>query len=205
MSTTRNHWDDTYTAKAETQVSWFQTAPARSLALIERALGDDRSAAIVDVGGGASRLVDGLLECGYRDLTVLDVSEVALSKSRIRLGEQANRVSWIAADITEWLPQRVWQLWHDRAVFHFLVEKAAQDAYIAALTRATAPGSSVLMACFALDGPERCSGLPVQRYSAQTLAARLGSAFELVDEARESHATPGGKLQNFTYALFRRL
>ena len=204
MSTTRSHWDDTYAAKAETEVSWFQTAPERSLALIEKALGG-RNGGILDVGGGASRLVDSLLDRGYRDLTVLDISEIALGKNRARLGQKADTVSWIVADITQWQPQRVWKLWHDRAVFHFLTDPADQDAYIAALTRATAPGSWVLMACFALDGPERCSGLPVQRYSAATLAARLGSAFTLVEEARESHATPGGKIQNFTYALFRRL
>jgi hypothetical protein len=203
MTESRAEWDKTYTAKGDTQVSWYQICPERSLALIEAAA-PKRSSAIIDVGGGTSRLVDGLLSDGYSDLTVLDISGVALDRSMLRLGQLADHVSWIVADITQWLPTRSWDVWHDRAVFHFLTGNVAQEAYIRALRRGTAPGSSVIMATFALSGPERCSGLPVQRYSASTLADRLGSNFALYDQATEQHATPFGTTQDFLYAAFRR-
>jgi len=156
------------------------------------------------VGGGASHLVDELLAAGYSDLTVLDVSAAALRRSQERLGAQASKVKWIAADITNWRPERIWRLWHDRAVFHFLTATADQNAYIAALKTATSAGSVIVMSCFALDGPERCSGLPVQRYSPTTLAARLGDEFALVSEAAEQHATPWGSVQSFAYAVLKR-
>ena len=199
----RKHWNDTYTAKADDQVSWFQVKPERSLALIAEAA-PDRSAPIIDIGGGASRLADTLLALGYSDITVLDIAEAGLARSKARLGAQANKLSWIVADVTEWRPQRRWQVWHDRAVFHFLTEREAQDAYIAALKRGTTTGSSVIMATFALAGPERCSGLPVQRYSPATLAKRLGGEFALYAEDEESHATPFNTTQQFQYAAFRR-
>ena len=200
----QKHWNDTYSAKAEDQVSWFQVKPEGSLKLVAAAA-RDHTAPIIDIGGGASRLADNLLARGYRDLTVLDIAETALAKTKARLGAvQAQRLSWIIADVTEWQPQRQWQVWHDRAVFHFLTEPAAQDAYIAALKRGTAAGASVIMATFALDGPERCSGLPVQRYSPATLAARLGADFALYAQGDESHATPFGTIQQFQYAAFRR-
>jgi SAM-dependent methyltransferase len=199
----RAHWNETYTAKAETQVSWYQPSPDRSLGLIKSgAL--HHAASIIDVGGGASRLVDALLAEGYPDVTVLDISEVALGRSKQRLKELADKVSWVVADITQWQPQRTWDIWHDRAVFHFLNDAGAQDAYIAALKRGIISGSVVIMATFALAGPERCSGLPVQRYSAATLAARLGPDFNLYAEAMEAHATPFGTTQEFAYAAFRR-
>jgi Methyltransferase domain len=184
-------------------VSWYQPAPDRSLSLIKSAA-PNPSASIIDVGGGASRLVDRLLADGYSDLTVLDISDVALSRSRKRLGALADKLSWIVADITAWQPRRTWDIWHDRAVFHFLTDAAAQDAYIAALTSGTKAGSTVIMATFALNGPERCSGLPVQRYGAQTLATRLGPAFALYAEAAETHPTPFGTTQEFSYAAFKR-
>ena len=199
----RKHWNDTYTAKADDQVSWFQVKPERSLALIAEAA-PDRSAPIIDIGGGASRLADTLLALGYSDITVLDIAEAGLARSKARLGAQANKLSWIVADVTEWRPQRRWQVWHDRAVFHFLTEREAQDAYIAALKRGTTTGSSVIVATFALAGPERCSGLPVQRYSPATLAKRLGGEFALYAEDEESHATPFTTTQQFQYAAFRR-
>jgi hypothetical protein len=203
VTDTRAHWDTTYTTKADTQVSWYQPRPERSLALITSAEAFP-SLGIIDVGGGASRLVDALLASGYSDLTVLDVSEVALGRSKARLGSAASRVTWIIADITQWQPHRTWSVWHDRAVFHFLTDAAAQDAYIAALKRGTAPGTAVIMATFALSGPERCSGLPVQRYSPQTLSTRLGSDFMLYAEAAETHPTPFGTTQDFCYAAFLR-
>jgi hypothetical protein len=199
----QTHWNDTYSSKAENQVSWFQVKPERSLELITAAA-PDHAAPIIDIGGGASRLADALLTLGYHDLTVLDIAESGLAKSKARLGIQADKLSWVVADITQWQPQRTWQVWHDRAVFHFLTEPEAQDAYIAALKRGTVAGSNVIMATFALNGPERCSGLPVQRYSPATLAMRLGADFALYSESEESHATPFGTNQQFQYAAFRR-
>jgi SAM-dependent methyltransferase len=203
MTDRRTHWDDTYTAKADTQVSWYQPRPDRSLALI-RSAARSTAASIIDVGGGASRLVDALISEGYSDVTVLDISKVALEHCKARLKGLARKVSWIVADITQWQPQRTWDIWHDRAVFHFLTDAASQDAYITALKRGTVSGSTVIMATFALAGPERCSGLPVQRYSPETLAARLGSDFTLQAEAVEMHPTPFGTIQEFAYMAFRR-
>jgi 2-polyprenyl-3-methyl-5-hydroxy-6-metoxy-1,4-benzoquinol methylase len=203
MTDSRRHWESVYAEKAATEVSWYQPHAARSLALI-RAAAPDRAAPIIDVGGGASTLVDDLLADGYSDLTVLDVSEAALARAKARLAAKAAKVAWIAADIVTWRPSRTWAVWHDRAVFHFLVETAQQDAYLAALTAATAPGATAILATFALDGPERCSGLPVQRYSAGLLAARLGPAFRLVSEAGERHRTPAGAEQSFVWAVFER-
>jgi len=203
MDERRAHWDKTYTEKSEDRVSWYQPRPQRSLDLIEAAA-PDRAASVIDVGGGASLLADALLADGYSDLTVLDISDVALARAKARLGPDAGKLSWIVADITEWTPPRTWDVWHDRAVFHFLTDTANQDAYIAALRRGTHLGSAVILSTFALSGPERCSGLPVQRYSPETLAARLGSDFTMYDQAGETHATPFGTTQNFTYAAFRR-
>jgi hypothetical protein len=203
MTDRQKHWNDTYSAKAENQVSWFQVKPERSLELIT-ATASDRTVPIIDIGGGASRLADTLLALGYSDITVLDIAETGLSRSKARLGAQAEKLSWIVADVTAWQPQRIWQVWHDRAVFHFLTEPEAQDAYIGALKRGTQAGSNVIMATFALNGPERCSGLPVQRYSPTTLAERLGAEFALYAEGEESHATPFDTNQQFQYAAFRR-
>ena len=203
MSGTRSHWEEVYSTKADTAVSWFQPHSVRSLELIESAM-PDRASAIVDIGGGASRLVDDLIARGYTDLTVLDVAEAALEKSRTRLGREAGKVAWIAADITQWRPPRAFAVWHDRAVFHFLTEPDSQAAYLSALEAGTSAGSIVIMATFALDGPDKCSGLAVQRYSPATLAARVGPAFSLTGEASETHRTPWGTEQQFSYAMLIR-
>jgi trans-aconitate methyltransferase len=200
----QDYWQHVYAGKKESEVSWYQPRPALSIELIEAAGVDTRSA-IIDIGGGASRLVDGLLARGYRDLTVLDVSEAALSVTRQRLGGRERDVSWIVSDDTQWMPGRKYDVWHDRASFHFLTSTQDQDDYLRALDAGTAPGAVVIIATFAPDGPKACSGLPVQRYSAATLAARLGQAFELVKEAREDHVTPGGAVQKFSYAVFRKV
>lgn len=197
------HWQKVYTAKAETEVSWFQPRSEVSLGLI-RAAAPDLAAGILDVGGGASRLVDELAGLGYSDLSVLDIAEAALERSRARLGTRAAQIGWIVADITQWQPPRRWYVWHDRAVFHFLTATEDQDAYFRALDRATVPGATAIVSTFALDGPERCSGLPVQRYDAAALAARLGAGFALVGERAEAHETPGGAVQKFVYAMFRK-
>ncbi|MEO6074585.1 MAG: class I SAM-dependent methyltransferase, partial [Burkholderiales bacterium] len=171
MTERQAHWNEAYTTNAETNVSWYQRNPSRSLELITAAA--PCTGSVIDVGGGASNLADALLSNGYSDLTVLDISAVALELSKARLGRLSGKIFWIVADITHWQPQRTWDVWHDRAVFHFLTAAEAQDAYIAALKRCTIVGSAVIMATFALTGPEKCSGLPVQRYSPATLAARL--------------------------------
>ncbi len=201
MTDRRDHWDHAYTVKSDTAVSWYQDVPERSLALIRKA----GRGAVIDIGGGASRLVDRLLAETYDDLTVLDISDVALGRSKERLGAQADKVAWIVADITQWAPERQWDIWHDRAVFHFLTDEAAQDAYIAALKAGTRSGSHIVISTFALSGPEKCSGLPVQRYSAETLAARLGKDFLLETQEAETHPTPFGTTQDFTFAVFRRI
>lgn len=200
----RDHWNLAYADKAETEVSWFQARPELSLKFI-LAAAPNRAAPIIDVGGGASRLVDELLANGFTDLTVLDISETALACSKSRLGEASANIAWISADITEWQPRRTYAIWHDRAVFHFLIEPSAQDAYIRTLRRATEPGALIVMATFALDGPERCSGLPVQRYSPETLAARLGKDFILIDQANDRHLTPAEREQRFSYAVLKRI
>ncbi len=203
MGGTRSHWEDVYTSKAETAVSWYQPHSVRSLEWIASAA-PDRGAAIVDIGGGASGLVDDLLATGYTDLTVLDVAESALAKSRKRLGGDAARIHWVVADITQWTPPRAYDVWHDRAVFHFLTGPDQQAAYVAALAAGTRPGSAVIIATFALDGPEKCSGLPVRRYSHDTLSKRLGPRFSLTSHATEAHTTPWGSEQRFQYSMFRR-
>lgn len=203
MGGTRSHWEDVYAAKSERAVSWYQLHPVRSLELIDAA-SPDRTASVIDVGGGASTLVDDLLARGFADLTVLDIADAAMARARQRLGKSADRVRWIAADITQWRPDRTWDIWHDRAVFHFLTAREQQDAYVATLAAATHQGATVIVATFALDGPEKCSGLPVQRYGPAELAERLGSSFTMVSSAREVHRTPSGAEQAFSYGVFRR-
>lgn len=185
-------------------MSWYQPVPQVSLDLIARA-GMTEQAAIIDIGAGASALTDHLLVAGYRDVSALDVAEAALAKTRTRLSpEQAERVQWIVADIAAWRPQRPYDLWHDRAVFHFLTDPVARDGYLAALRHGTRPGSQAVIGTFASDGPERCSGLPVQRYDTLDLAALLAPDFELLEAVRHEHATPGGNIQNFQFGRYRR-
>jgi 2-polyprenyl-3-methyl-5-hydroxy-6-metoxy-1,4-benzoquinol methylase len=205
MTDGRRHWDDVYGAKTDDELSWFQARPEVSLRLIRDMTASDRKAPIIDIGAGTSCLVDSLLAVGYRDLTALDISKTAIERHRGRLGAAGNGVDWIVADVTRWRPSRRWDVWHDRAVLHFLTNAADQDAYIAALSSALRPGGTAIIATFALDGPEKCSGLPVQRYSGATLAARLGPGFRLVSETPEEHVTPRGAVQAFMYACLRRV
>jgi ubiquinone/menaquinone biosynthesis C-methylase UbiE len=199
----KGHWESVYRTKRVDEVSWFQSTPSVSLELIGRAV-PDPSARIIDVGGGASTLVDGLLQHGYADVTVLDVSDTALAKARARLGDSASRVRWLSADaLTVELPDAQYDLWHDRAVFHFLVDSVDRDAYINQVRRAVRPGGHVLIATFAEDGPTTCSGLPVARYSADKLHAEFDGGFEFVESVREQHRTPSGSLQSFVYCLCR--
>jgi len=194
------HWQNVYQSRNEDEVSWFQSWPIYSLELIDRV----GCGVVIDVGGGASRLAEALLERGVR-LTILDIAEAALDKSRARLGEQADAVEWVAADITKWRPEASCDLWHDRALFHFLIEPAERGAYAETMAAAVEPGGHAVIATFAPDGPERCSGLPVCRYDANALALEFAPHFQLIDEVREAHVTPAGKLQSFQYCLLRRV
>jgi trans-aconitate methyltransferase len=197
------HWDAIYATKREDQVSWFQDQPGPSLdllALIGARAGD----AVIDIGGGESRLVDGLLARGFADVSVLDLSATALEAARARLGAAGERAHWIVADMTTWSPTRVYDVWHDRAALHFLTDPADQRAYVARLRAALKPGGCAILATFAPDGPEKCSGLPVRRHDAASLAALLGPDFTLADTRRHDHMTPGGATQRFQFSTFRR-
>jgi SAM-dependent methyltransferase len=200
----QQHWQRVYERKASDQVSWFQPSASRSLELIRRATSDIDSAPVIDVGGGASVLVDELLDAGYRDLTVLDLAGSALATAQARLGARAAQVRWIEGDVrSASLPSRQFALWHDRAVFHFLVDAADRAAYMRQVRHALRPGGHALVATFALDGPTSCSGLPVARYDADSLHRELGPDFSLVASEREEHHTPMGTTQAFVYCLFR--
>jgi len=203
MGDLRDHWEGVYTSKAEAAVSWYQPRSGRSLAYITAAA--SKTAPIIDVGGGASTLVDDLLLRGYSDVTVLDLAEGALAKSKARLGPSAVKVSWIVADITRWQPPRRYLVWRDRAVFHFLTKAEDQDAYIAALKAGTVAGATAIIATFTLEGPDKCSGLPVQRHSPETMSARPGPAFALTGHSVEIHKTSWGAEQRFSYGVFRRV
>jgi len=197
------HWEKVYSTKGEAEVSWFQDRPEPSLELI-LLVGAGADTAIVDIGGGASRLVDALLQKGIKNVTVLDLSAEALKVARSRLGPAADSVRWIVGDATEWEPPEDYDIWHDRAAFHFLTEDEQRRAYLDRISRSVRISGHVIMGTFALDGPERCSGLPVERHSAETLAALLGDGFMLVDHRRHDHATPWGTTQAFQYSTFRR-
>jgi SAM-dependent methyltransferase len=199
----RAHWEAVWGRLGEDQVSWYQPRPDVSLALVRRA-GLPPSAGILDVGGGASRLVDLLLADGHDAVTVLDIAEPALARARARLGAEAARVRWVTADVTAWTPDRPYLLWHDRALFHFLGDARDRAAYLRVMGAAVAPTGQVIIGAFAPDGPERCSGLPVVRYDAAALAAALGSGWRLVEEVAEGHATPKGTLQRFQFGRFAR-
>jgi len=200
----KNHWDQVYATKSPQSVSWYQPHADQSLRLIHQT-GLPLSASIIDVGGGASTLVDDLLHEGYQSLTVLDVSAAALTAARARLGEAGSRVSWVDADVTAvTLPMHAFDLWHDRAVFHFLTSGAEREAYVAAVLRAVRPGGYVIVATFAEDGPSQCSGLPVMRYSPAGLHAEFGSPFTLLGHEREEHHTPSGAVQKFIYCFCRK-
>jgi SAM-dependent methyltransferase len=197
------HWQNVYTKKGENEVSWFQENPAPSLELIAQ-VGATSTSAIIDIGGGASRLVDNLVELDFENITVLDLSEAALEAAKDRLGGRAARVQWIVADATVWEPREAYDIWHDRAAFHFLTEERDRAAYIARLEGALKVGGHAIIATFALDGPERCSGLAVVRYDPASLGQTLGRTFQLVDTRQHAHATPWGSNQSFQFSVFRR-
>ncbi len=200
----RNHWERVYATRNETEVSWYQPEATLSLGLIRRTL-SDKAAAIIDVGGGASTLVDGLLAEGYTRVTVLDVSGAALGRAAARLGPVGGRVTWLEADILDArLTDSEFDLWHDRAAFHFLTELVDRRRYVDQMLGAVRVGGHVVLSTFAGNGPSRCSGLEVVRYEPSDLQAQLGSAFQLLESHREDHLTPGGASQAFIYCLFRK-
>ena len=203
MSDRTTHWDNVYATKGEAEVSWFQNSPAISIEMI-RAANPDRDADIIDIGGGASRLADALLQDEYRNLTVLDLSANALEAAKKRIGAAAPAVDWIVADVTTWRPVKAYDVWHDRAAFHFLTDPRDRAAYVERLRSAVAADGHVIIATFAPDGPQTCSGLRVQRYDSTSLSRELGPEFELVETRRDTHHTPWHSTQAFQFSRFRR-
>jgi 2-polyprenyl-3-methyl-5-hydroxy-6-metoxy-1,4-benzoquinol methylase len=205
MDTQSEHWEEVYKTKAQTEVSWYRPHLETSLALIER-VATDRSVAILDVGGGESTLVDDLILCGYTDVSVLDISQTAVEVSKQRLGAAAARVEWRVGNICETeLPSFRYDIWHDRAVFHFLTSPEQRAAYMARAAASVKMHGHLILSTFGPEGPTRCSGLNVVRYGATGLQAEVGAQFCLVDSQIEWHATPSGGQQQFLYSLFERL
>ncbi len=199
----RQHWEQVYATKASTAVSWFQEHAELSMRLIH-ATGVSKDAPMIDVGGGASTLVDDLLSDGYSNVTVLDLSAKALGVAKQRLGVRADSVNWVEGDVTKLsLPVHAYDIWHDRAVFHFLTDPNDRHAYVQQVMRSVRPGGHVIVATFAEDGPEKCSGLPAVRYRPDSLHAEFGSAFQLLKHEKEVHNTPFGTEQKFVYCYCR--
>lgn len=206
MTGRQEHWDGVYSARSEDELTWFEASPSISLELVTKYLPPGQ--AMIDIGAGASRLVDVLLDLGFHQLAVLDLSHSALEISRQRLGVLGEGVDWIEADVTTWQPDREYAVWHDRAVFHFLTETEGRKAYANAMSKSLRPDGIAIIATFADDGPEKCSGLPVVRYTPEELAKELDrlvpGQFERVSSQRHVHITPKGNRQNFQYSVFRK-
>lgn len=200
----RVHWQRRYSESAEVSLSWFEIEPAVSLDLIKQ-LGLSPETSVIDIGGGASRLADALLRSGWKDVSVLDISSAALEITKTRLGVDARAVTWIVADVTSWKIERTFDLWHDRAAFHFLTDLADRAAYVSNMTCALRPGGHAIIATFAPDGPEKCSGLPIVRYDARAMVQTVGPAFSPVASQRHEHRTPGGNLQAFMFHVLRKI
>jgi 2-polyprenyl-3-methyl-5-hydroxy-6-metoxy-1,4-benzoquinol methylase len=197
------HWENVYSSKQTTEVSWFEAEPTTSLNLLDRFL--PQGGRIIDVGGGASFLVDRLIEKGNWEVTVLDIASTAIEHTRKRLGESASKVHWICDDITKTTQLSTYDVWHDRAVFHFLTNPIDRQAYLERLSESIVSGGYFVVATFALDGPEKCSGLPVCRYSLEGLETALGSGFKIVTGNQHVHITPTGKTQRFNLAVFQKI
>jgi SAM-dependent methyltransferase len=199
----KEHWDQAHAARKVQEVSWYQKIPALSLEMIQKAR-IAKDAPLIDVGGGASPLVDYLLKEGYRDITVLDISAIALNKARHRLGDNASRVEWIEQDISHYKPERKFSLWHDRALFHFLTVGSERKKYIQALKKSLHPGGQLIISAFAVGGPSKCSGLDIIQYDAPKLERELGGEFTLVEQGQVLHHTPAKKEQLFGFYRFIR-
>lgn len=201
--TAKSHWDRVHESKGPEDVSWYEARPAASMDLIA-ACGHSNTARVIDVGGGISPLVDHLLDLGYPMPTVLDISASALAVAQQRLGERRHRVRWVVSDVAHASFDQAFDIWHERAVFHFLVDPSARARHIDKLRSSLAPDGHAIIATFAEDGPEQCSGLPVMRYSPEALAEQLGDDFRLIESRRATHRTPWGSEQRFIYGLFRK-
>jgi ubiquinone/menaquinone biosynthesis C-methylase UbiE len=197
------HWDRIYAGTSSDRLSWYEREPATSLRLIT-AHAPGLSASVIDIGAGMSTLADRLLDRGFTDVTVLDISDASLAQLAERLGDRARAVALVRADVLAWQPERSYDVWHDRAVFHFLTSSADRDRYVAQASRVLQPGGSLVLATFAEDGPQQCSGLPVAGYAAGDLATVFAAAFALIDHEREEHVTPGGVVQPFTWVVLQR-
>jgi len=197
------HWDDVYGRKESNEVSWYQEVPEKSLALVVGA-GVSTQDAIIDIGGGASTLVDHLLDAGYVDVSVLDLAEAAFDHSRRRLGERAATVEWLLSDVTHFEPQRLYRLWHDRAAMHFLTDTADRERYVDVLLKSLEPGGHAVIATFGPEGPPKCSGLEIRRYTIGMLEEQLGPDFELQFHELDDHQTPMGATQQFLYSWWTR-
>jgi 2-polyprenyl-3-methyl-5-hydroxy-6-metoxy-1,4-benzoquinol methylase len=198
------YWDGIYRTRSPQEVSWYEPVPETSLSCIDAAL-TDGARSVVDIGGGASRLVDHLVRMRLSRIAVLDVAETSLQVAKRRLGDRQDHVEWIAADVTKVHDIGRFGIWHDRAVFHFLTDPADRASYVALCARTVMPGGTAIVATFAKDGPEMCSGLPVHRYATDELTEQCGPTFELIGSERHMHTTPRGAQQPFLYASFRRL
>ncbi len=199
----QTHWEKIYSEKAPDAVSWYRPHLETSLALIEQAAAD-RYSSVIDVGGGESTLVDDLLACGYENITILDISQTAIDANRKRLGKVSERVHWLIADITKTeLEPSAYDVWHDRAVFHFLISPGDRVAYVRQVARALKPGGSVIVSTFGPEGPTKCSGLEVARYDAELLHREFGARFRLLGSSKELHKTPFGTIQQFLYCYCR--
>jgi SAM-dependent methyltransferase len=202
MNDPSTHWDNVFASKEPAETSWFQDDPTLSLALLDEWA--HSSGSLIDIGAGSSRLAERLLDAGWRDISLLDVSAEALALTRRRLGDSSENLTFVNADVRHWTPSRHYDVWHDRAVLHFLVDAADCDHYVAAALRALSPGGILVIATFAADGPDQCSGLPVRRYGVDDLVKMFGPHFSLEDSRREEHVTPLGTVQPFTWVVLRR-
>ncbi len=197
------HWDGIYTNNPVTNLSWYEREPTVPLALVKK-FASGTTGPVIDIGSGESSLVDRLLADGFADVTALDISHRALAAIRERLGECAASIAFVVHDVVTWKPSRQYEVWHDRAVFHFLTDDAARDQYLEVAARGIRVGGSLVLATFAEDGPTQCSGLPVTRYSTEELARTFSASFSLVEHGREEHLTPAGAVQSFTWVVLRR-
>jgi len=198
-----SHWESIYATAASTELSWYEREPATSVRLIEE-IASEPSAAVIDIGAGTSLLVDRLVANGFTDVTVLDIAQHALTEVQQRLGDHAQHVTFVHQDVLEWTPERQYDIWHDRAVFHFLTRTSARDRYVDLAARSIRPGGVLILATFAADGPTHCSGLPVARYAAHDLEHIFAAYFSLVTSEREEHVTPAAVVQPFTWVVLRR-
>lgn len=200
----KSHWEKVYTTKQLNEVSWYQPTPQVSLDFINE-LNIPKDAAIIDVGGGDSFLVDRLLSLGYSDITVLDISETAINRARLRLGDKANLVNWIISDISEFIPERKFDLWHDRAVFHFLTSEKEIKKYLETASTSLSKEGKIVIGTFSEYGPEKCSGLPVKQYSEENLVVTIKKWFQKIKCIHTDHITPFNTVQNFLFCSFKKL